>query len=194
MKKYLIILAALFIQEAGKSQTMFASVGAGVDPTLAGPTLQNKIMIYMKCNQAKTENISTCQFNVAIPQATCSLAQAPVLVADSSYLPTSFTSSWQIYPPYLEGGYYNYNIIFLIYPVLTTVPNVEFKALQVRFTNGPNGSFANTAHIICLPDGGINTGNALFYYTSTLKLYLYAYIYNNNIVLYLIQEQIIICF
>ena len=160
MKKYLLI-AAILCCNYGFSQTMYASLGAGSD--------LNSVRIYLM--PTATQNpatFSTLQFNVAIPS---SVSPAPVLTVVSS----AFTGvTWIVAASYVENGYRNYNIYTgQAGYTLPITANVEFQAMEVRFSGGPNTPMANTAHLVTLPDGGVGTpaspNNGLFYCTGTIN-------------------------
>ncbi len=155
MKKYLLISISLLILNYGYSQTIKASIGAG--------TLPNSIKIYLKPDLTTNPTIGTLQFNVAIPS---SISPVPTLSIVTNSI--AGVTTWIIDPAYVEGGFLNYNIYTISsgYNLPCTV-NTEFEAMEVKFTGGPSGTFANTAHLVCLPDGGAITTGALFYCTGT---------------------------
>jgi Secretion system C-terminal sorting domain len=152
MKKYIFSIAMMLAFKAGFSQTMTASIGIGTTP--------NSIKIYLKPSATiPAANISTLQFNVGLPST---IVPAPSLSIVTNNI--AGVSSWIIDPPYVENGYWNYNIQTASagYNIACTA-NTEFQAMELSFSGGPSGTYANTAHLVTLPDGGaLGTSSALF--------------------------------
>lgn len=161
MKKYILLIAALFILSFGYSQIQ-ASFGGGDAP--------GRIKIYLKPGVTMASCVfSTLQFNAALPQGIAFPSNLIMTVVSSAF--PFAASNWIVDPPYLEGGYINFNIHTAQSGyTLPITANVEFEAIQVKFTsNLLNGNYPNAAHLVCLPDGGIQgAGNALFYCTGSV--------------------------
>lgn len=156
MKKYFISLLALIYLADANSQSVQASIGAG--------GTANSVRIYMRPDITNAAvAISTLSFNVAIPAG---ITPIPALAVTTNNIAGT---SWIVEPPYTEGGYIHYNIYNnqSLY-TLNCTAGVEFQAMEVTFTGGPVGTFANTAHLVTLPDGGGGNGLALFYCTSAV--------------------------
>jgi hypothetical protein len=155
MKKYLLIILTFVIIAKNNAQLIQASLGPGLNTS--------SIKIYLRPNITNAAvSISTLQFNVAIP-STVSPAPTLSLVSNSIAGVT-----WVISPSYVEGGYRHYNITNNQSPTFNCTSGVEFEALEVKFSGGPVGPIANTAHLVTLPDGGGGNANALFYCTSAV--------------------------
>jgi hypothetical protein len=156
MKKYLLSLLSLAYLADANSQTVQASIGAGA--------ASNSVRVYLRpdiTNPAVA--ISTLSFNIAIPAG---ITPIPALAVTTNNITGA---TWIVEPAYTEGGYIHYNIYNnqSLY-TLNCAAGVEFQAMEVTFTGGPVGTFANTAHLVTLPDGGGGNGLALFYCTSAI--------------------------
>ena len=149
----LLILGAL--QNSYAQPTVKASIGIG--------STSNSMRIYLRPTIAATAVFSTLQFNVAIPNT---VSPVPTLTLVSQ----AFSGvNWIIDPAYNEDGNWNYNIYTASSPTLAVSANTEFIAMELAFSGGPPGTFANTAQITCLPDGGLVSGNAYFFCSGTLN-------------------------
>jgi hypothetical protein len=101
---------------------------------------------------------SSLQFSIAIPDTF------------SGTLPTSFTvdssawpgSSWIVNAPYLEAGFWHYDILTAYTPCMNYTANVDYFAMRVSPVGGTSTPY--NYYLLCLPDGGITTGGALFYH------------------------------
>lgn len=159
MKKYILGLIALVALADSYGQRLQASIGAGGNPS--------NVRIYLRpdiTNPAVA--ISSLNFNVALPS---SITPIPTLSVVTNNIAGA---TWIVEPPYTEGGYIHYNIYNnqSLY-TLNCSAGIEFMALELSFTGGPGGgapSFANTAHLVTLPDGGATNGLAVFYCTSAV--------------------------
>lgn len=151
MKKYLL-LSAIFLSTNVFSQTIRASLGTG--------STLNRVKIFLKTDATVANNLfATLQFNIAIPAGTAPMPS--VSVASNA-----FGVPWTVATPYVESGYINYNILTSSSFQFSVTANVEFEAMEINFSGGPNTPMINAAHLVCLPDGGAgNNGNGLFYCT-----------------------------
>ncbi len=160
MKKIFIPILVLFICSNAFGQTIRASIGAG--------TQNNRAIVYVKPDVTQVaSNISTLQFNVAVDAT--GLVNAPTLNVVSVGAGFGAPANWlHDIPPYLEGGYWNYNLFTNLSPLTPALTaNTEIPALEVEFTNGsPN--MAKVA-LTTLPDGGSFPSYALFYCTGTVN-------------------------
>jgi hypothetical protein len=155
MKKIIFIALSVLSLSGVSAQNMTASIGVAGNPS--------NIRIYMLPSATGTANFSTLQFNVALPST---ITPIPTL----SLVSHAFggTVNWVIDPGYIEGGYIHYNIYNgqSGYSLPVTAAT-EFQAMEVSFSGGPGGgapTYANTAHLVCLPDGGtLGAVGALFY-------------------------------
>lgn len=155
MKKILTIIFCSVLYFQSDAQLMQSSIGIG--------SQANRIKIYLKSDVSQNpSSISTLQFNVGVVAA--GLTTAPTLTVLSS----AFSGvTWQQNAPYLEGGYWNYNIFTPTSP-LTPIftANTEFEAMELEFNDGvPNMA---TVGLVTLPDGGLITTNGLFLSTGTV--------------------------
>jgi hypothetical protein len=164
MKKYIFLLLAIVSFKAGFGQldSIRASISAAGNPS--------NIRIWLMPMATKTPCVfSTLQFNVAIPST---IIPVPTL----SFVSSAFVgTTWIVDPPYLEGGYLNYNIYTNNSPSLNTTQNMEFLAMELSFSGGPGGgaaTFVNTATLVTHPDGGVGgTGNGFGLFLCTGSLY-----------------------
>jgi Secretion system C-terminal sorting domain len=157
--KRIIITAILFLgilQISYAQPTVKASIGIG--------STANSMRIYLRPTISSAAAVfSTLQFNVALPNT---ISPAPTLTLVNQ----AFSGvTWIIDPAYDEDGRWNYNIYTASSPTLAVTANTEFSAMELAFTGGPGGTFANAAHITCLPDGGLVSGNAYFFCSGTLN-------------------------
>ena len=157
MKNFILLFTTLLVFKASFGQTMVASIGVGA-------TARN-IKIYLKPDVTQTPaTFSTLQFNVSVP---ATIVPAPTLALVSQ----AFAGvTWIIDPPYLDNGFWNYNIYNAAAGyTLNILANTEFEAMELAFSGGPNGTFANTAHLLCQPDGGLGgAGNAYYFCSGTI--------------------------
>lgn len=157
MKKYLLSLVALICMAEANAQTVRASIGSGAT--------SNTIRIYLNPDITNAAvAISTLQFNVAIPAG---ITPVPTLAVTTNNIAGT---TWIVETPYTEGGYIHYNIYNNQSSyTLNCSAGIEFQAMELTFNGGPAGTFANTAHLVTLPDGGVGgSGIALFYCTSAV--------------------------
>ena len=156
MKKIFAIILVSFLYVQSFGQLIQASVGLG--------SLPNRIKIYLKANATQTpSSLATLQFNVGVSAA---ITTPPNLALISNSIPGAV---WQItQPPYKEGGYWNYNIFTTSSPLTPNFTSgVELEAMELEFTNGiPN---LGDVGLVTVPDGGTNTGYAIFYCTGSLS-------------------------
>ncbi|RNI36586.1 T9SS C-terminal target domain-containing protein [Hanamia caeni] len=132
--------------------TVQASIGIG--------SAANRIKIYIKSDITLKSNISTLEFNIAIPE-TETVAKPTVTSSASSI-------SWQIDDPITEGGYKNYAITTGTSPILTfnLTAGSEFEVMELEFSD--QTVLPNSVSLITLPLGGVTTnGFALFYCTGS---------------------------
>lgn len=144
-----LLMFVLMLAAAGSSfaQILQASIGAGSLPT--------SVRIYVRPDVLANGNISTMNFNVAIPASTP--GPTPTLTIINNPFPGA---GFQILTPYVEDGYIHYNIANLNNFAINIAGGVETLMLEVRFDLNPVNS-ANVS-LVTLPDGGIITPFALF--------------------------------
>lgn len=128
-----------------QAQVMQASLGAG--------SSVSRIKIYVRPSAAVNGNISTFQFNIAIP---ASISPVPSL---TFVRPPSFGASWQIDDSYLENGFRHYQVNSALGGNLVLGANTEFEVMELEFSGGPTNP--SDVSLYTLPGGG-NSGNALF--------------------------------
>lgn len=155
MKKYIVSIVLLLALKSGFAQGMKASIGAGAT--------QREIRVYLMPDATQTATISTLQFNVAIPT---SINPAPTLSLVTNNIAGV---TWIIDAPFAENGFWHYNIYNAQagYSLPCTAAT-EIFAMELRFVGGPDGVYANTAHLVTLPDGGAN-GATAFICTGTIN-------------------------
>ena len=148
---------SVVVFETGFGQNIKASISTG--------SMANRITIWLKPDVTQSPAIfSTLQFNVAIPVG---IAPVPTMTVISSAFPGV---TWIVDPGYIEGGFINYNIYTASsgYTVNLLTANTEFQAMELAFSGGIVSTYSNTAHLVCLANGGLTTGNALFYCTGSI--------------------------
>jgi hypothetical protein len=148
MKKIFIIAFCVVTGVLNSTaQTMQASIGPG--------TTSVRIKIYVSPITAVNGNISTFQFNVAIPAG---VLPAPSLAFVGV---PAFGSGWVITPPYVEDGFRHYEIVSSTGGPLVLGAGGELEVMELEFSGGPGGFSSNGVGLYTLPFGGA-TGNALF--------------------------------
>jgi hypothetical protein len=146
--KYLLCTAMIVMNAlTGISQTMQASIGAGSSST--------RVIIYIKPIPAVNGNISTLQFDVAVPDAT-----TPIPTLTIIGVPT-VGSGWIIGNSYTEGGFRHYEIATGAVFNVTIGAGVETPVMELEFSGGP--TVASNVSLVTLPLAGSITGNALFF-------------------------------
>jgi len=159
MKRKIFSLIALGIafSAASFAQTVRASIGEG--------SQNNRIKIFLKTDVTQTSTISTLQFNVGVDAT--GITTAPNLAVTSNGLGIA-NNGWTVGAPYLEGGYWNYNIYTSTSPLSANfTANTDFEAMEVEFSNGVPAT--GRVGLVTLPDGGSSTFAALFYCTGTVN-------------------------
>lgn len=146
MKYFLSALFFLLATINGFGQVMQASIGAGTTP--------NRVIIYIRPLTAVNGNISTLQFDVAIPSVA-----SPQPVMNIVGTP-AIGSGWTVTPTYIEDGYRHYEILTAAVFTVNIGAGVETQVMELEFSGGP--ASANNVSLLTLPQGGMNTGNALF--------------------------------
>ena len=155
MKKIFTIILVSFICSQSNAQLLQASVGIG--------SQVNRIKIYLKSDITLTpSSISTLQFNVGVVNNNVTVTPPNLAIITNNIA----GAIWTIDPVYSEKGYWNYNISTTSSPLTPSfVAGTEMQAMELEFTNGvPN---LGDVGLVTLPDGGSNTGNAIFYCRST---------------------------
>lgn len=141
-----VLLGVSVLTSSVSAQTMQASIGQG--------SAGSRVIIYLKPDLAVNGNISTLQYDIAIPAGivpipTMSIVGTPAI-----------GSGWIIQPSYVEDGFRHYEILTGNSFTVTIGAGVETAAMELQFTGGPVS--ANNVSLVTLPFGGSNTGNALF--------------------------------
>lgn len=158
MKRILSLVAlGMVISSSAFSQSIQASIGAG--------TQDNRVKVYLKTDVTQASTISTLQFNVGVDAT--NIVTAPTLTLISNGLGIA-NNGWTIGVPYLEGGYWNYNIFTSTSPLTPSFTSgVDFEAMELEFSNGVPAT--GKVGLVTLPDGGATTFAALFYCTGTVN-------------------------
>lgn len=130
--------------------TVQASLGLGNAP--------NRVKIYIKSDVTKTSNISTLEFNIAVPES--ETVAKPVVISSASSI------GWQVEDAVTEGGYKNFPILTAVSPILTfdLTAGTEFEVMELEFSD--QTVLPNSVSLITLPNGGQN-GFLLFYCTGS---------------------------
>jgi hypothetical protein len=149
MKKYFYIIVFAFTSFIIKSNAQERISGS-----LKYGSLPNSVMIALKSNTTFTGNFSNIQFmlqvpNTVSPQPTATILNNPLSVALNN-------ATFQIQVKN-ENGFYNYtfNASSVGAPPFTFNANVEYNALEIKFTDGPANLFSDV-RLGHLPDGGSN--------------------------------------
>jgi hypothetical protein len=118
--KYLLS-TCIFLSAAisGFGQVMQASIGAGSAPS--------RVIIYMKPTAAVNGNISTLQFDVAIPDYIF-----PVPTMSIVGLP-NIGNGWIITPGYAEGNYRHYEILTASTFNINIAAKTETPVMELEF-------------------------------------------------------------
>jgi hypothetical protein len=155
MKKIslLFILILLSCQQFLRAQT----VQAAMDTSALYP---NAVNFWLRADLTTPQDTcaSSLQFSIAIPDSF------------TGVLPTSFTvdssawpgSTWVVAAPYLEAGFWHYDILTAFTPCMSYTANVDYFAMRVSPVGGTTDPY--DYYLLCLPDGGTTTGGALFYH------------------------------
>jgi Secretion system C-terminal sorting domain len=101
---------------------------------------------------------SSLQFSIAIPD-TFSGTKPTTFTVDSS---AWAGSTWIVNAPYLEAGFWHYDILTAYTPCMNYTANVDYFAMRVSPVGGTATPY--NYYLMCLPDGGTTTGGALFYH------------------------------
>jgi hypothetical protein len=145
MKHLLYTVLFLFASISGFTQVMQASIGTGSSPT--------RVMIYIKPTLAVNGNISTLQFDVALPSA---VTPEPIMSIVGT---PAIGTGWIVTPTYIEDGYRHYEILTAAVFNVNIGAGVETPVMELQFSGGVSSS---SVSLVTLPQGGANTGNALF--------------------------------
>jgi Secretion system C-terminal sorting domain len=156
MKKILFTLAlSTFVIVNCFAQIMQASIGAG--------STSRSIKIYIKTSAplATPLQISTVQFNIAIP-STFTPVPTATFTANTTFLSTVV---WGISPPVVEDGYLHYMITNNGAPIYSKLDGTETEVLELTFSGNGTTNF----RLVTLPEGGVAAtgGNALFFCSSS---------------------------
>lgn len=152
MKKLLFLIVSIWMVTLSSAQTLRASLGAG--------STASRVKIFLKSDIAlNPANISTLQFNLAIP---ASVDPKPTATVVSNFLGIS----WGVENA-TESGYYHYMIQTAVSPLNPVLTTDEFEAMEVEFSASPLN--INDVALVTLPDGGSGAtqGKALFLATGT---------------------------
>jgi hypothetical protein len=130
--------------------TVQASIGIGSKP--------NRVKIYIKSDATMTSNISTLEFNIAIPESESTTK--PIVISSTSNI------KWEISDAVTEGGYKNYAILTAVAPITSFnfTAGSEFEVMELEFSD--NSVLPNSVSLVTLPLGGKN-GFLLFYCTGS---------------------------
>ena len=153
MKKIFPILLVIFLSVQSYAQLIQASVDVGSTP--------NRMKIFLKADQnqvAGPPSISSLTFNVGVDAVGLSTPPTMTIIKNIVTFPAS--ASWTINTPYLEGGFWNYNIFLggAVAPIATA--NIPYEVMEVEFNGFPLTK--RIVGLVSLPDGGTN-GQAYFF-------------------------------
>jgi hypothetical protein len=145
----LLLLSLHFLSEA--QGTVKASLRRG--------SAANRVKIYIKSDATATTNISTLEFNIAVPDSVT--IATPIVTSSASSI------TWQVSPVITEGGYHNFAIVTGTSPITTfnLTSGVEFEVMELEFSDYTT-RLPNFVSLLTLPDGGSN-GLLLFYSTGS---------------------------
>ena len=148
MKKIftLSFLLLLFHLQNEAQGTVQASLGEG--------SASNRVKIYIKSDITETTNISTLEFDIAVPDSV-NIAK-PVITSSASSI------TWTVASVVTEGGYHNFAITTGASPLaINLTSGVEFEVMEVEFSDYTN-SLPTFTSLVTLPDGGNNTLMAFY--------------------------------
>jgi Secretion system C-terminal sorting domain len=154
MKTFLLpLFFLLLMQYIGNAQT----VRACMDTSSNYP---NAVNFWLRADLTTPQDTcaSSLQFSIAIPDTFSGIRPTDFTV-DSSAWPGSV---WYTEPPYLEAGYWHYDILTAYTPCMNYTANVDYFAMRVSPVGGTATPY--DYYLLCLPDGGATTGGALFYH------------------------------
>lgn len=144
----LLLLSFHFLSEA--QGTVQASLGRG--------STANRVKIYIKSDTTATTNISTLEFNIAVPDS--------VTIATPNLISSASSIAWQVSPVVTEGGYHNFAIVTAQSPVTFNLTSgTEFEVMELEFSDYTT-RLPSFVSLVTLPDGGSN-GLLLFYSTGS---------------------------
>jgi hypothetical protein len=147
---FTFIFFILLISQQNIAQTLQASLGLG--------SANNRVKIYIESNTTLTTNISTLEFNIAVPVSES--ISTPTVVSSANSIP------WTVDPVHVEGGYNNFAITTSTVPVVFSLTaNTEFEVLELEFSDNAS-ILPDSVSLVSLPDGGMN-GLYLFLSTGT---------------------------
>ncbi len=154
MKKIFTLAFLLFsLHSTNEAQgTVQASLGLG--------TASNRIIIYIKSDMTQTTNISTLEFNIAVPESETVAKPVVISASSASGIP------WNVSDALTEGGYNNFAITTGTSPITSfdLTANTEFEVLELEFSDGV--ILPDSVSLVTMPDGGSN-GFLIFYSTGS---------------------------
>ncbi len=104
----------------------------------------------------ETTNISTLEFNIAVPDTVT--AATPIVTSSASSI------TWQVQPAVSEGGYNNFAIVTALSPVAFNLTSgTEFEVMELEFSDY-SSTLPSFVSLVTLPDGG-TSGLLAFYCT-----------------------------
>lgn len=153
MKKiFTLSFFILFLHFQNEAQgTIQASFGVG--------SAANRVKIYIKSDISLTTNISTLEFNIAVPDSV-NIA-TPIVTSSAS------TITWQVSPVVTEGGYHNFAITTGTSPIMSfnLTGGSEFEVMELEFSDYTL-KLPSFVSLVTLAQGGSN-GLLLFYCTGS---------------------------
>jgi Secretion system C-terminal sorting domain len=158
LKIFLLTAFAMINCFCAKAQT----VRACIDTSTNYP---NAVNIWLRSDA--TTPFDTCasslQFSIAIPDTFSGTRPSTFVVDTSAWL----GSTWIVNAPYLEAGYWHYDILTAYTPCMSYTANADYFAMRVSPVGGTATPY--NYYLLCLPDGGATTGGALFYHYGAWK-------------------------
>ncbi len=149
MKTLFTLAISCFLAVQSFGQIIKASVATGTAPN------RLKILMMSDVDQLATDGpITSLTYNVAIDATGVPVAPVLNIIA----LPTfpGPATQWIVDPPFLEGGYWNYNIflnVTTVRPISTA--NIPYEVIEVEFRGFP--LLTSKAGLVSLINGGSNT-------------------------------------
>jgi len=143
MKKLFTLLLLFFalLTYTHAQGTVQASIGRG--------STANRVKIYIKSDITETANISTLEFNIAVPDTVT--VNVPNVTSSASSI------TWQVQPAVTEGGYNNFAIVTAASPVTYNLTSgVEFEVMELEFSDY-SSTLPSFVSLVTLPDGGSST-------------------------------------
>jgi hypothetical protein len=120
----------------------------------------NAVNIWLRADITTPQDTcaSSLQFSIAIPDTFNGIRPKSLNIDSSAWA----GSTWIVNAPYLEAGFWHYDILTAYTPCMNYTANVDYFAMRISPIGGTATPY--TYYLLCLPDGGATTGGALFYH------------------------------